>query len=79
MPEGTVSFLFSDVEGSTQLLERHGAETGAALARHHEIFERTVAAHDGVIFETVGDAVYAAFGATTRGSGGRPGRPPRTG
>ena len=62
MPEGTVSFLFSDVEGSTQLLERHGAEMGAALARHHEVFERTVAAHGGVIFETVGDAVYAVFG-----------------
>ena len=62
MPEGTVSFLFSDVEGSTQLLERHGTKMGAALARHHELFERTVAGNEGVIFETVGDAVYAAFG-----------------
>ena len=60
-PEGTVTFLFSDVEGSTQLLERHGAPMGAALARHHEIFARAVSARDGVIFETVGDAVYAAF------------------
>lgn len=39
LPSGTVTFLFSDVEGSTQLLERHGAAMGSALARHHELFE----------------------------------------
>ncbi len=61
-PEGTVTFLFSDVEGSTQLLERHPDLMGPALARHIELFEEAVAAHAGVIFETVGDAVYAAFG-----------------
>ena len=61
LPDGTVTFLFSDVEGSTQALERHGAEMGNALARHHELFEEIVARHDGAIFETVGDAVYAAF------------------
>ena len=61
LPSGTVTFLFSDVEGSTQLLERHGAAMGSALARHHELFEQTVERHGGVIFETVGDAVYAAF------------------
>jgi predicted ATPase/class 3 adenylate cyclase len=61
LPSGAVTFLFSDVEGSTQLLERHGARMGPALARHHELFEQTVSAHDGAIFETVGDAVYAAF------------------
>jgi predicted ATPase/class 3 adenylate cyclase len=61
LPEGIVTFLFSDVEGSTQLLERHPHEMGDALARHYELFERAVARHGGVIFETVGDAVYAAF------------------
>jgi predicted ATPase/class 3 adenylate cyclase len=61
LPEGTVTFLFSDVEGSTQLLERHGAEMGEALARHHALFEQITERHRGVIFETVGDAVYAAF------------------
>lgn len=61
LPFGTVTFLFSDVEGSTQLLERHGPAMGAALARHHELFEQTVERHGGAIFETVGDAVYAAF------------------
>lgn len=61
LPSGTVTFLFSDVEGSTQLLERHGAAMGSALARHHELFEQVVEGHGGTIFETVGDAVYAAF------------------
>lgn len=61
LPTGTVTFLFSDVEGSTRRLERDQEEAGRALASHHEIFERIVAAHRGVIFETVGDAVYAAF------------------
>ena len=61
LPEGTVTFLFSDVEGSTQLLEQHGALAGDALARHHALFEELVERHGGAIFETVGDAVYAAF------------------
>lgn len=61
MPEGTVTFLFSDVEGSTQLLERHGTAMGNALARHHTLFEEIVGRRHGVIFETIGDAVYAAF------------------
>jgi predicted ATPase/class 3 adenylate cyclase len=60
-PDGVVTFLFSDVEESTLLLERHGGLMGPALARHHEIFASAVASHSGVIFETVGDAVYAAF------------------
>ncbi|MDP9225989.1 MAG: adenylate/guanylate cyclase domain-containing protein, partial [Actinomycetota bacterium] len=61
LPSGTVTFLFSDIEGSTQLLERHGQEMGEALTRHHDLFEQVVERHHGAIFETVGDAVYAAF------------------
>ncbi|MBA3689539.1 MAG: adenylate/guanylate cyclase domain-containing protein, partial [Chloroflexi bacterium] len=61
LPAGTVTFLFSDVEGSTQLLERHGEMMGEALSRHHDLFEQVVEQHQGAIFETVGDAVYAAF------------------
>lgn len=60
-PSGLVTFLFSDIEGSTALLERDERATRAALTRHHEIFEATITAHHGAIFETVGDAVYAAF------------------
>lgn len=63
LPEGTVTFLFSDLEGSTGLLERYGAAAGTALDRHHRIYEELVDRHHGVIFETVGDAVYVAFAA----------------
>jgi class 3 adenylate cyclase len=57
-----VTFLFSDLEGSTRVLEEHGtAAATRALARHHEIYEDLIARNRGVIFETVGDAVYAAF------------------
>jgi class 3 adenylate cyclase len=57
LPSGTVTFLFSDVESSTTLLEQHPKEMGAALQRHHQIFEQLVQAHGGGIFETIGDAV----------------------
>ena len=61
LPTGVVTFLFSDLEGSTRLLEAHGAATGQALERHHELFRALMGDNNGVIFETVGDAVYAAF------------------
>jgi len=37
LPTGVVTFLFSDVEGSTQMLEAHRAAAGTALAHHHEL------------------------------------------
>src|SRR5215216_143527 len=61
LPEGDVTFLFTDVEGSTRLLERYPREYGRLIARHHELLERAVEARGGVVFETIGDAVYAAF------------------
>jgi len=61
LPQGVVTFLFTDIEGSTRLLEAHREAAGAILARHHEILEAAVTEHDGVVFETVGDAVYGAF------------------
>ena len=61
MPEGRVTFLFTDVEGSTRLLEQHPTEYGRLIARHHEILAGAVERHGGVVFETIGDAVYAAF------------------
>ena len=65
MPEGTVTFLFSDVEGSTRLLEAYGAVIHAALIRHQDIFQDVIGGNRGVIFETGGDAVYAAFSTPT--------------
>ena len=61
LPTGTVSFVFTDVEGSTRLLEREPEAYGEALKRHDAILRGAVAAHEGVVFETIGDAVYAAF------------------
>ena len=61
LPEGRVTFLFTDVEGSTRLLEQHPADYGAGIARHHDLLAGAVEAHGGVVFETIGDAVYAAF------------------
>src|ERR687895_87559 len=61
LPEGRVTFLFTDVEGSTRLLEQHPADYGAGIARHHELLAGAVEKRGGVVFETIGDAVYAAF------------------
>src|SRR4051812_34083818 len=59
---GTVTFLFSDIEGSTRLLEEHPQAMEAALARHHQLMREVIAAHAGTVFETLGDGVYASFG-----------------
>ena len=61
LPSGTVTFLFTDVEGSTRLLERHPETYRGAVARHHTILCEAVEQSHGSVFETVGDAVYAAF------------------
>lgn len=61
LPSGTVTFLFTDIEGSTRLLERHPEPYGAAISCHHAILRDAVEVHAGRVFETIGDAVYAAF------------------
>jgi predicted ATPase/class 3 adenylate cyclase len=61
LPSGTVTFLFTDIEGSTALWEQHPQTMPVALARHNAILREAIAAHDGVLFKTVGDAVCAAF------------------
>src|SRR5262245_51784435 len=65
LPAGTVTFLFTDLEGSTRLLEAHPAAYREAVARHHALLRAAVEAHGGAVFETVGDAVYAAFAQAT--------------
>src|SRR3977135_3570661 len=67
LPAGTVSFLFTDIEGSTRLLEEHPQEMGAAMSRHHDLLQQAVEANGGIVFETLGDGVYASF---TRASDG---------
>jgi len=61
LPSGTVTFLFTDVEGSTRLLEREPEAYRTAIARHHTMLGEAVTHNGGAVFETVGDAVYAAF------------------
>jgi class 3 adenylate cyclase len=61
LPSGTVTFLFTDIEGSTALWERNRAAMAAAVERHLTLLDTAIAAHGGVHFKTVGDAVQAAF------------------
>jgi predicted ATPase len=62
LPTGTVTFLFTDVEGSTKLLHELGAEAYAgALAAHRQVIRGACARHDGVEVDTQGDAFFVAF------------------
>jgi class 3 adenylate cyclase len=60
-PTGTVSFVFTDIEGSVTLWERHPEAMRLALARHNAVLREVIGAHSGFIFKTVGDAFCAAF------------------
>jgi predicted ATPase/class 3 adenylate cyclase len=61
LPTGTVTFLFSDIEGSSERWEQHHAAMQAAVARHEELMRQAIARHNGAVFKTVGDAFCAAF------------------
>jgi predicted ATPase/class 3 adenylate cyclase len=61
LPSGTVTFLFTDVEGSTRLWDEHAQEMSAAVARHDELLRRAVGSHGGQVVKTTGDGCYAVF------------------
>jgi len=62
LPAGTVTFLFTDIEGSTRLLHELGPEGYAqALAEHRRVLRQAFTAHDGVEVDTQGDAFFVAF------------------
>ncbi|HJZ45507.1 MAG TPA: AAA family ATPase, partial [Roseiflexaceae bacterium] len=61
LPSGTVTFLFTDIEASTQLWIQNAQTMGPAIARHEAILHAVITAGGGVVFKTVGDALYAAF------------------
>jgi len=65
LPTGTVTFFFSDIEGSTRLLESLGGEYSAVLERHHALIREAFAAHGGTEFGTEGDSFFAVFGTAT--------------
>ena len=61
LPTGTVTFLFTDVEGSTRLLHEHGVGYADLLATHRAALRGAFAAHGGVEVDTQGDAFFVAF------------------
>lgn len=62
LPDGTVTFLFTDVEGSTRLLHELGAEAyAAALAEHRQLIRAACASEGGIEVDTQGDAFFFAF------------------
>jgi predicted ATPase len=62
LPGGTVTFLFTDIEGSTRLLHELGADRYAEeLAKHRGVLRETFSRHGGVEVDTQGDAFFVAF------------------
>ncbi len=61
LPAGTVTFLFTDIEGSTKLSQQYPEAMPALLARHHEILNRAITANNGFTFQIVGDSFSAVF------------------
>ena len=60
-PSGTVTFLFTDIEGSTRLWEAAPEQMRPALASHDAIVRRAIEGHGGHVFSTGGDGFAAAF------------------
>ena len=61
LPSGTVTFLFTDIEGSTRRWENHPNEMEQDLRRHDQLLRGAIEKHGGHVFKTVGDSFCAAF------------------
>ena len=61
MPSGTVTFLFTDIEGSTKLLERIREDFRAVIAEHNALFRAAFAKWSGREIQFLGDGFFAAF------------------
>jgi predicted ATPase/class 3 adenylate cyclase len=61
LPTGAVTFVFTDIEGSTQRWEHHHAAMKDALVRHDVLMRDVIKRHNGYVFKTVGDAFCAVF------------------
>jgi predicted ATPase/class 3 adenylate cyclase len=66
LPSGTVTFLFTDLEGSTRLWERHRVAMRPALERHDTLLRSAVEAFQGVVVKTTGDGLHAVFTSARR-------------
>ncbi len=64
LPSGLVTFLFTDIEGSTQLWERYPVAMKTALGQHDGLIHQAVAAHRGQVVKTTGDGFFAVFPST---------------
>jgi len=60
-PTGTVTFLFTDIEGSTMLAQQYPDAYSRALERHHSILQNAITSNGGFVFGTAGDSFFAAF------------------
>ena len=67
LPTGTVTFLFTDIEGSTKLWEQFPAAMKSALAKHDTILAQAVEANGGRIVKTTGDGIHAVFETAVKG------------
>jgi predicted ATPase/class 3 adenylate cyclase len=65
LPTGTVTFLFTDIEGSTRLVQELGAEYAAVLGEHRRLVREAFAGHNGVEVDTQGDSFFYAFARST--------------
>jgi len=61
LPTGTVTFLFTDIEGSTRLLHELGDDYAEALGEHRRVLRKAFERHGGVEVDTQGDAFFVAF------------------
>ena len=61
LPNGTVTFLFSDIEGSTRVSQRYPHRWETIRARHNAILQSAMQAHNGYVFQIIGDAFCVAF------------------
>ncbi len=61
LPTGTVTFLFTDIEGSTKLAQEFRDELPTLLTRHNDILKQAIEANNGFLFQVVGDSFSAAF------------------
>jgi predicted ATPase/class 3 adenylate cyclase len=60
-PTGTVTFLFTDIEGSTKLSQQYPESMPALLARHNEILNQAIKSYNGFVFQVVGDSYAVSF------------------
>ena len=79
LPSGTVTFLFTDIEGSTRLLQELGNRYADVLREHRRILRASLANHGGVEVDTQGDAFFVAFSRAAEAREGRAQHTPRRG